>query len=83
MINFSKIGKIKVVGSQKQERTIKILLYTTELANLIKGLLLKIKSPTPHNPTENFWFAPFCFEPKKMGRKSMKLSGVLGFACFL
>ena len=33
--------------------------YTTELANLIKGLLLKIKSPTPHNPTENFRFAPF------------------------
>ena len=48
-----------MVGSQKQEGTIKILLYTTELANLIKGLLLKIKSPTPHNPTENFWFAPF------------------------
>ena len=48
-----------MVRSQKQEKTIKILLYTTELANLIKGLLLKIKSPTPHNPTENFWFAPF------------------------
>ena len=34
-------------------------LYTTELANLIEGLLLKIKSLTPHNPTENFRFTPF------------------------
>ena len=25
----------------------------------------------------------FCFEPEKMGQKSMKLSGILGFACFL
>ena len=26
--------------------------------------------------------AKFCFEPEKMGQKSMKLSGNLGFACF-
>ena len=47
------------MGSEKQERFIKILMYTKELANLIKDLLLKIKSPTLHNPTENIRFAPF------------------------
>ena len=47
-----------VVG-QNQVRTIKILLYTPDLAKNIKGLLLKIKSPTPHNPTENIRFGSF------------------------
>ena len=33
--------------------------YYFNFANFIEGLLLKIKSPTPHDPTENFRFAPF------------------------
>ena len=51
--------RVRVVGGQNQERYIEILLYTPDLAIYIKGLLLNIKSPTPHNPTEYLRFAPF------------------------
>ena len=54
-----KKDRVRVEGGQNQERTIKILLYTPDLAKNIKGLLLKIKSPTPHNPTVNIWFGCF------------------------
>ena len=50
--------RVRVVAGQNQGWSIKILLYTPDLAIYIKGLSLKIKSPIPHNPTENFWFAP-------------------------
>ena len=43
-------------------------MYTLDLAIYIKCLLLKIKSPTPHNPRENFWFAPFQEEEFRNGR---------------
>ena len=33
--------------------------YYFNFANFTEGLLLKIKLPTPHNPTENFWFSLF------------------------
>ena len=55
--------RVRVVAGQNQGWSIKILLYTPDLAIYIKGLLLKIKSPTPHNPTENFRFAPFHMAP--------------------
>ena len=36
-----------------------LISYYFNFANFIEDLLLKIKLPTPHNPTENFRIVPF------------------------